>query len=51
MTEAEFVQALLSEQPFVPKYFPYDVSINRKGAEDMEVAIKKYPVALRHPLW
>lgn len=43
MTEAEFVEALLSEQPFIPKYFPYDVSINRKGAEDLETAIKKIP--------
>ncbi|WP_341835253.1 MBL fold metallo-hydrolase [Chitinophaga pollutisoli] len=43
MTQAEFVKALLSEQPFIPKYFPYDVSINRQGAEDMEAAIRKIP--------
>ncbi|MGE7777138.1 MBL fold metallo-hydrolase [Chitinophaga sp. NPDC101104] len=43
MSEAEFTEALLSEQPFIPKYFPYDVSINRKGAEDLETAIKKVP--------
>lgn len=43
MTQDEFVKALLSEQPFIPKYFPYDVSINRKGADDMECSIKKVP--------
>jgi hydroxyacylglutathione hydrolase len=32
MSEAGFVQALLSDQPFVPAYFPYDVEVNRKGA-------------------
>jgi len=32
MTEEEFVKSLLSDQPFVPAYFPFDVEINRKGA-------------------
>lgn len=32
MTEDEFVQTLLSDQPFIPAYFPYNVEINRKGA-------------------
>jgi hydroxyacylglutathione hydrolase len=32
MSEEEFVQALLKDQPFVPAYFPYDVEVNRKGA-------------------
>ncbi len=29
--EDSFVKALLSEQPFIPKYFPADVEMNRSG--------------------
>lgn len=32
MSEADFVTALTTDQPFVPKYFPYDVSLNKAGA-------------------
>lgn len=32
MTEDEFVQNLLNDQPFIPAYFSYDVEINRNGA-------------------
>lgn len=32
MNEEAFVEALLSDQPFIPAYFPYDVELNRKGA-------------------
>ena len=32
MTEDEFVNSLLSDQPFIPVYFPFDVEMNRKGA-------------------
>ena len=28
-TETEFVKELLSQQPFIPKYFQYDVTLNR----------------------
>ena len=31
-TKDEFVSLLLSDQPFIPKYFAYDVHLNRKGA-------------------
>lgn len=31
-TEEEFVKELLSEQPFVPAYFSFDVELNKKGA-------------------
>lgn len=34
-TKADFVQSLLSDQPFVPKYFQYDVELNIKGAPDL----------------
>ena len=40
MTEDEFVNALLSDQPFVPAYFPYDVEINRKGAAPFTESIE-----------
>lgn len=43
MTQDEFVKALLSDQPFVPKYFTFDVSINRTGADDLEIALKRVP--------
>jgi glyoxylase-like metal-dependent hydrolase (beta-lactamase superfamily II)/rhodanese-related sulfurtransferase len=32
MTEDEFVEQLLKDQPFIPAYFPYDVELNREGA-------------------
>ncbi len=41
LSEADFIKELLSEQPFVPKYFPYDVDLNRKGAPNRQEAIKK----------
>lgn len=37
--EAKFVEALLEDQPFVPKYFPHDVEINRKGTFPYKVGI------------
>ena len=48
MTEEEFVKSLLSDQPFVPAYFPYNVEINRKGAapfkESVEAVIIGNPI-------
>lgn len=35
MSEAEFVTALTEDQPFIPKYFPYDVELNKRGAPVM----------------
>lgn len=32
MTKSEFVDLLLDDQPFIPKYFPYSVGLNLKGA-------------------
>jgi len=32
MSESEFVAALTADQPFIPKYFPYDVDLNKRGA-------------------
>ena len=39
--EAKFVEALLEDQPFVPKYFPHDVEINRKGGSSFKDGIDK----------
>lgn len=32
MTEEQFVKVLTEDQPFIPKYFGYDVSLNKQGA-------------------
>lgn len=40
MTEEEFVSSLLSDQPFIPAYFPFDVEINRKGAAPFKESIE-----------
>jgi rhodanese-related sulfurtransferase len=41
LTEEEFVEYLLKDQPFVPKYFPYEVALNKKGAENFAESISK----------
>lgn len=38
-----FVSALTEGQPFIPAYFPYDVDLNKRGAEDMVRSIGKVP--------
>ncbi|HET8753112.1 MAG TPA: MBL fold metallo-hydrolase, partial [Salinimicrobium sp.] len=38
-TEEEFVQQLLEDQPFVPKYFGFDVDLNKKGANPFENSV------------
>ena len=40
MSEDEFVSILVADQPFVPKYFEYDVTTNKRGAEPVSAAIK-----------
>lgn len=37
--EEEFVRNLLTDQPFVPAYFPFDVELNRQGASPMQESI------------
>ena len=34
MSAEDFVKELLNNQPFVPQYFAYDVSLNKKGADN-----------------
>ena len=48
MSEADFVKELLADQPFVPKYFPYNVAINKKGADAYATSISK--VEKREPV-
>ena len=43
-TEEEFVKNLLTDQPFVPQYFPYDVELNRKGATALQESITKIKI-------
>lgn len=38
-SEEEFVQTILQDQPFVPKYFGFNVSLNKKGATAFETSI------------
>lgn len=39
MTESDFVNNLLKDQPFIPKYFPYDVELNKQGVGNLAQAI------------
>ncbi|AKD05041.1 MBL fold metallo-hydrolase [Pontibacter korlensis] len=39
MAEEEFVKLLTEDQPFIPKYFGYDVSLNKKGAPTYAASI------------
>lgn len=39
MTETRFVEVLLEDQPFVPKYFGFDVDINKSGAGNFKEGI------------
>ncbi|MCJ8164367.1 MBL fold metallo-hydrolase [Pontibacter sp. E15-1] len=41
MTEEAFVKLITEEQPFVPKYFGYDVALNKKGAPAYRQSIEK----------
>ncbi|MEX8548050.1 MAG: rhodanese-like domain-containing protein [Mucilaginibacter sp.] len=41
MTEEQFVKALIEDQPFVPKYFSFDVGLNKKGAPGLASSIQK----------
>ena len=43
MDESSFVTVLLEDQPFVPKYFEFDVITNKRGASALEESIKNVP--------
>jgi len=41
MSESEFISALTADQPFIPRYFPYDVDLNKKGAPFLHESLVK----------
>lgn len=43
-TEDEFVKELLTNQPFVPRYFTNSVALNKQGAPDYQPGIDKIAV-------
>lgn len=43
MNKEKFISLLLQDQPFIPKYFGYDVSLNKKGAEEFEKSVNAVP--------
>lgn len=45
MDEDAFVQFLLDDQPFIPKYFKHDVSLNRNGADSFDESLKAVPLS------
>ncbi|MBI2270164.1 MAG: MBL fold metallo-hydrolase [Bacteroidetes bacterium] len=48
MSEADFIKELLADQPFIPKYFTFDVGVNKKGAEDYSTSVSR--VGRREPV-
>jgi hydroxyacylglutathione hydrolase len=40
-SEEDFIKKLISDQPFIPHYFGFDVDTNRNGADDFEPSINK----------
>jgi hydroxyacylglutathione hydrolase len=43
MDEDSFVKVLLEDQSFIPKYFVYDVGINKKGAPNLAESLNNIP--------
>ncbi|MFD1469759.1 MBL fold metallo-hydrolase [Hymenobacter caeli] len=43
LSEAEFVAELLADQPFIPKYFGYDVALNKAGAPAYAPSVARVP--------
>ncbi len=41
--EQKFIESYLEGQSFIPKYFPYDVDLNRKGAGALDTALAGVP--------
>lgn len=44
MTEEQFADQLLADQPFIPLYFPFNVELNRNGAMQLDEALAKVPI-------
>lgn len=43
-SEDEFVKEILSDQPFVPAYFSYDVDLNKHGAPAFDAGVKSVKI-------
>ncbi len=43
LTEKEFVDHILADQPFIPSYFGFNVDINKRGAEPIEKSLGTIP--------
>ena len=43
LSEENFVQELLADQPFIPKYFGYDVALNKAGAPAYAPGVQQVP--------
>lgn len=43
MDELTFVKTLTADQPFMPKYFGYDVELNKKGADPLRQSFGSVP--------
>jgi glyoxylase-like metal-dependent hydrolase (beta-lactamase superfamily II)/rhodanese-related sulfurtransferase len=43
MTELQFVKVLTEDQPFIPKYFGFDVDLNKQGASPFEDSVARVP--------
>lgn len=43
LSEADFVRELLADQPFIPKYFGYDVALNKAGAPAYAPSVQQVP--------
>jgi hydroxyacylglutathione hydrolase len=41
LKEVDFVKMLLSDQPFIPKYFGYNVGVNKAGAERLQDSLSR----------
>lgn len=48
MDELKFVDTLVADQPFIPKYFGHDVDLNKKGAEPFAQSVASVPVINRN---
>src|SRR3546814_17741946 len=43
MDEDAFVTLIMEQQPFVPRYFEYDVMLNKEGAPAFQASINAIP--------
>ena len=43
LSEADFVAELLADQPFIPKYFGYNVALNKAGAPALAPSLAQVP--------